>query len=133
MSDLKKLQRDVKATQNEFKKKFIVNDERFNKIFQEDAEDKRKYAEYNKDNNEATDESIESEIIPRKIYNNPTEMTEDLGVDMKNLVFDVLKMIADRKNPLPFIMSDQKKQFSFAILLCILGGLMLFFSNLMRE
>jgi hypothetical protein len=32
------------------------------------------------------DESIETEILPRKIYNNPAEMTEDLGVDMKNLV-----------------------------------------------
>jgi hypothetical protein len=159
MSDLKKLQRDVKFSQSDFQKRFQANDElrksktkaekrnilpldeyrqkfiekdkRFNKIFEEDAEIKRKYAEYNKD--EATDESIDTETLPRKIYNNPTEMTEDLGVDMKNLVFDVLKMLANRENPLPFIMSDEKKQFSFAILLCIIGGLMLFFSNLMRE
>ena len=143
MSDLKKLQRDVKFSQSDFQKRFQANDElrksktkaekrnilpldeyrqkfiekdkRFNKIFEEDAEIKRKYAEYNKD--EATDESIDTETLPRKIYNNPTEMTEDLGVDMKNLVFDVLKMLANRENPLPFIMSDEKKQFSFAILL----------------
>jgi len=155
MSDLKKLKGDINKSQSDFqqrfragdearkekaaklitpqdiyRKKFIINDERFNRIFEEDAEDKRTYAEFNKDKPE--DESIDTETLPRKIYNNPTEMTEDLGVDMKNLVFDVLKMIADKKNPLPLIMSDEKKQFSFAMLLCIVGGLMLFFSNLMQ-
>jgi hypothetical protein len=129
--DVKRNSRRNKRPQDEYRNKFIVNDERFNKIFQEDAEDKRKYAEYKKD--KPIDESIETENVPRKIYNNPAEMTEDLGVDMKNLVFDVLKMLADRKNPLPFIMSDEKKQFSFAVLLCIVGGLMLFFSNLMQQ
>jgi hypothetical protein len=38
--------------------KFIENDKRFNKIFEEDAEIKRKYAEYNKD--EPNDESIDT-------------------------------------------------------------------------
>jgi hypothetical protein len=187
MSQLKKLKRDIRYTQNDFqkkfeendekinrqkefgyKKKFIVKDDVFNKMFKQETEEDREYVDYNKvksidkfvdtetplipSNSEArriysnsegrsfynsetssNPNKTETGSLSNKNYNNSTDMTEDLGVDIKNLVFDILKMLADRKNPLPFIMNDERKQFSFAILLCISGGLMLFFSNLMRE
>ena len=40
-------------------------------------------------------------------------------------------MLVNKQNPIPYIMSNDRIQFTFAILVLLLGGLILFLSNLM--
>jgi hypothetical protein len=56
---------------------------------------------------------------------------DDLGINMKDLFFDILEMLVNKQNPVPYIMSTDRIQFTFAIMVLLLGGLMLFLSNLM--
>ena len=69
-----------------------------------------------------------NEIEPKYLHR---KYTEDLGVNMKNLFFEMLEMLADGKNPIPYVMTDPNKQFAFSVMILIIGVLMLFFSNLM--
>lgn len=69
-----------------------------------------------------------NEIEPKYLHR---KYTEDLGVNIKNLFFEMLEMLANGKNPVPYAMSDPNKQFAFSVMILIIGVLMLFFSNLM--
>jgi len=62
---------------------------------------------------------------------NSRKYTEDLGINIKNLFFQILEMSANGKNPMPYIMNNSKNQFLFAVMIIIIGMLLLFFSNLM--
>lgn len=111
MSQLKNLEGSIKNN-NRFNQKFIKSD---SLIEQEEEAAKRimkikKNIEFEDDN---------------------TNMTEDLGINMKNLFFKILEMLADRENPIPYIMANSKRQFTFAIMVICNGGLLMFFSNLM--
>lgn len=69
-----------------------------------------------------------NEIEPKYLHR---KYTEDLGINIKNLFFEMLEMLANGKNPVPYAMSDPNKQFAFSVMILIIGVLMLFFSNLM--
>jgi len=69
-----------------------------------------------------------NEIEPKYLHR---KYTEDLGINMKNLFFEMLEMLADGKNPVPYAMSEPNKQFAFSVMILMIGVLMLFFSNLM--
>ena len=51
--------------------------------------------------------------------------------NMRDLFFQVMELLIDRKNPIPFIFASETRQFSFAILLVLIGTILLLFSNLM--
>ena len=61
----------------------------------------------------------------------PRKYTDDLGINMKNLFFEILEMLSNGMNPLPYIMDDSNRQFTFAVLTIMVGVLFMFFSNLM--
>ena len=69
-----------------------------------------------------------NEIEPKYLHR---KYTEDLGVNIKNLFFEMLEMLANGKNPVPYAMSEPNKQFAFSVMILMIGVLMLFFSNLM--
>jgi hypothetical protein len=69
-----------------------------------------------------------NEIEPKYLHR---KYTEDLGINIKNLFFEMLEMLANGNNPIPYVMSDPNKQFAFSVMILIIGVLMLFFSNLM--
>jgi hypothetical protein len=108
MSQLKKLQRDQKFNPDEFNKKF-----------------------------EEADSVVENEKITKKevpiVEETPFNLsyTQDLGVNIKNLFFEILEILMNKQNPIPYIVENEKRQFLFAIMILIIGGLLLFWSNLM--
>lgn len=56
---------------------------------------------------------------------------EDIIINIREMFYKSLEMLIDKQNPIPYILSSPDRQFSFAILLIVLGSLMLLFSNLM--
>lgn len=104
MSQLKKLERDQKFNTDEFNKKF-----------------------------EEIDTNIKKpEFITEKELEN-INYIEDLGINIKNLFFEILEILMNKKNPIPYIMENEKRQFLFAIMVLIIGGLLLFWSNLIYQ
>lgn len=114
---------------------------KFNKAFEEQDRNVMNESEYSVTPSDSLSLSIgqnidsntllmndKNEVEPKYIHK---KYTEDLGINIKNLFFEILEMLANGKNPLPYIMNDANKQFSFAVMILILGVLMLFFSNLM--
>ena len=69
-----------------------------------------------------------NEVEPKYLHR---KYTEDLGINIKNLFFEMLEMLADGKNPVSYAMSEPNKQFAFSVMILMIGVLMLFFSNLM--
>lgn len=62
---------------------------------------------------------------------NPRDYTEDLGINLKNLFFDILDMLSKGINPIPYVMDSPGKQFTFGVLILGIGVLLMFFSNMM--
>lgn len=102
MSQLKKLEREQKFNPDEFNKKF-----------------------------EEADMIIHDEgsINHQKIQEN-INYTENFGINMKNLFFEILKILINKKNPIPYIMDNEKRVFLVSMMILIIGILLLFWSNL---
>ena len=104
MSQLKKLERDQKFNTDEFNKKF-----------------------------EEIDTNIKKpEFITEKELEN-INYTNEIGINIKNLFFEILEILMNKKNPIPYIIENEKRQFLFAIMILIIGGLLLFWSNLIYQ
>jgi len=112
MSQLKRLEGDVKFNPTTFNNRFVAADVLAKQEQEQEQEQK-----------------------DIKIINNveeiPLTMTDDLGIDMKNLFFKILELLADSQNPIPYIMNSSRNQFVFAVMIISVGGLLMFFSNLM--
>lgn len=111
MSQLKKLERDKKTNFDRFNQKFLESDS----LIEQEQEAAKKIMKIKK--------NVE--------FEDDDNMIDDLGINMKNLFFTILEMLADKKNPIPYIMDNSKRQFTFAIMIISIGGLLMFFSNLM--
>ena len=123
MSQLKKLEGKQNYAADEFNMNFIKRDK----------EMKSKSASESDTESESNTESDSEENSNSKIdlgIDTNTKM-DDLGIDIKNLFFKLLEILANGENPIPFIMSNSRNQFVFAIMIITIGGLMLFLSNLM--
>lgn len=106
MSQLKKLEREQNFNVSEFNKTFEEN-------------------EINQEINQEIKQEIKQEIPENLSY------TNDLGINIKNLFFEILEILMNKENPIPYIMENEKRQFYFAIMILLIGGLLLFWSNLM--
>lgn len=56
---------------------------------------------------------------------------ENIIIDIRNLFFQVLDILENGENPLPFIFVSDKRVFSFSLFLIIFGTLLLLLSSLM--
>ncbi len=99
----------------------------FNKTF----EDADYQAEQTNKLNSSQDMGKSDEIIDSKLPHK--KPVEDLIVNIRNLFYEILEMLIDKKNPLPLIFSSPDRHFAFSILLIIIGTLLLLFSNLMMS
>ena len=70
---------------------------------------------------------IQYEILPHK------QPIEDTIIDIRNVFFQVLNLIEEKQNPIPYIYSSGKRQFSFSLFLIIFGTLLLLLSTLMKS
>jgi len=55
----------------------------------------------------------------------------EIIVNMRDLFFHVMELLIDKKNPIPYIFSSETRQFTFSILLVLIGTILLLFSNVM--
>lgn len=70
---------------------------------------------------------FESEFIPHK------QPIENIIIDIRDVFFQILNLIEDKQNPIPYIYSSNKRQFSFSLFLIIFGSLLLLLSSLMKS
>jgi len=102
MSQLKMLERDQKFNVDEFNKKFEESD------------------------------LINKDIPQQNIINKEIKQELEQNVIMiKNLFFEILELLVDFKNPIPYILANERREFNFAIIILLIGLLLLFFSNLL--
>jgi phosphoribosyl-ATP pyrophosphohydrolase len=73
------------------------------------------------------EEDLEIIVSPHK------QPVENIILNIRDLFFQVLSLIEDRENPIPFIFASDKRQFSFALFLIIFGTLLLLLSSLMKS
>lgn len=104
MSQLKMLERDQKFNVDEFNKKFEESD-----LINKDIP--------------------QQNIIIKEIKQ---EIKQEENIIMfKNLFFKILELLVDFKNPIPYILENEQREFYFAIMILLIGILLLFFSNLL--
>ena len=118
MSQLQKLERDLK-----------FNVDEFNKYFEKKDLINKQRQELNLINKEIEQNIINQEIIQKKSDN--LFFFEDLVINIKNLFFEILELLLDFKNPIPYILENEKREFEFAIMILLIGILLLFLSNLL--
>jgi len=95
----------------------------FNKKFEENEKTKKLVlVQKNLDDND-----IEIVTLPHK------EPVEKIILDIRDLFFQILNILENQENPIPYIFSSDKRQFSFALFLIIFGTLLLLLSSLMKS
>jgi hypothetical protein len=91
----------------------------FNKVFEE----KRNKNDYSIVN--VYDDDV-IELIP--IHKRTIEY---IIIHTRELFYNCLKMLSNKKNPLPYVMETEERKFSFSLFLIVMGMLLLLFSALM--
>jgi hypothetical protein len=105
---------DVKFDPTNFNKNFELNE-------QKNSKEKKKKIEV------TTDIGVQYELLPHK------QPIENLILDIRDTFFQVLNLVEDKQNPIPYIYSSSKRQFSFSLFLIIFGTLLLLLSSLMKS
>lgn len=103
---------DIKFDPTGFNKKFEANDIKTNS-----AQKKNFMPEI----------SVQYDLPPHK------QPIEDLIIDIRDVFFQTLNLLEDKQNPIPYIYSSNKRQFSFSLFLIIFGTLLLLLSSLMKS
>ena len=80
----------------------------------------------------------EKEINRQDMYNSkellPHQRSiESIVYDIRVVFLKVLEIALNKENPLPYILSENKTQFSFCLIVIILGILLLLISNIMSN
>ena len=105
MSEQHKLERDLK-----------FNVDEFNKYFEKKDLINKQRQELNLINKEIEQNK---EIIQKKSDN--LFFFEDLVINIKNLFFEILELLLDFKNPIPYILENEKREFEFAVMILLIG------------
>jgi len=71
-------------------------------------------------------ETEPKEVLPHQ------KSIEELVYDMRIVFFKVLEISLNKQNPISYILSESKNQFSFCLIIIIIGILMLLISNLLK-
>jgi hypothetical protein len=82
---------------------------------------------------EANNKINKNTISEKKNYNTHILYhSDDIILGLKDIIYILLDFLNNKKNPLPFIFSNEKYQLLFALLLIISGTIILLFSNILR-
>jgi len=102
----------------------VSNQKKFNSDFDKNDIDINKNINLNK--------SFRGDI--EKIILMPHQQTvENIIINIRDLIFIIIDMLENQKNPLPFILSSDTRIFSFSLFLIIFGTLMLLLASLMQS
>ena len=58
---------------------------------------------------------------------------QDIIVNIREMFYDILELLINKKNPIPFVVSSPDRFFACGVFLFIFGSLLLLFSNLMKS
>jgi len=115
MTSIAKTNQNVKFDPTKFNKSFEANDIKNNKV----------------NNNlimvEKNLNDVEIIILPHK------EPIENVILNIRDLFFQILNLVEEKENPLPYIFSSDKRQFAFSLFLIIFGTLLLLLASLMKS
>jgi hypothetical protein len=92
-------------------------------------------------NFEANDKKKSNLILAEKNLDNDVEIinkphkepVEKIILNIRDLFFQILNLVEEKENPLPYIFSSDKRQFAFSLFLIIFGTLLLLLSTLMKS
>ena len=117
MTNVAKTYQNIKFDPTNFNKKFLESEQSMEK--------------QNKLNNNLV--QIDNDIV---LSNNDLmphkQPVENIILNIRDLFFQILDLVENKENPLPFIFASDKRQFSFALFLIIFGTLLLL-STLMQS
>jgi len=78
-----------------------------------------------------------SEVLKQKINTSVTlphqRKLEEIIFDARTLFFKLLEMLLNKENPIPLILSSDKNQLAFCVIVITIGVLMLLVSNLLKD
>jgi hypothetical protein len=57
---------------------------------------------------------------------------EDIIISIKDVFYKIMELLFNRENPIEYILSTPDRYFAFSLLLIIIGGLLLLFSNILN-
>jgi hypothetical protein len=89
----------------------------------------KKFLKEDKKRNQETEQEMIHEIKTKLLPHQ--KPFEDIIVNIRDILYYSLELLAEKKNPIPFLFSTPDRFFSFSIFLLILGTMLLLFSNLM--
>ena len=102
-------------------KKNYVDQNQFNKKFQQN----------NKKKQQTVDTVLPSQqniiLLPHK------QNIEYIILNIRDMIFIIIEMLENQKNPIPYIFSSDRRIFIFSLLLIIFGTLMLLLASLMKS
>ena len=105
---------DVKFDPTNFNKNFELNE--------------KKNKQINNNNNIHNDNTgLDYDLPPHK------QPVENIIIDIRDVFFQVLNLLEDKQNPIQYIYSSKKRQFSFSLFLIIFGTLLLLLATLMKS
>lgn len=113
MTNVAKTYQNIKFDPTNFNKKFLESEQRINK-------------QTNLNNNLIQSDN-DIVLLPHK------QPIENIILNIRDLFFQILDLIENKENPLPFIFASDKRQFSFALFLIIFGTLLLLLATLMQS
>lgn len=73
-----------------------------------------------------TDETVNIKLPHKKPI-------EDIIITIRELLYHILELLIDKKNPIPYIISSPDRIFAFTLLLLVIGAVLLLLSNLMKS
>jgi hypothetical protein len=114
MTSVAKTNQNIKFDPTNFNKQFLENEIIINK--QATKQDFMK-----------TSMNNDIILLPHK------EPIENIILNIRDLFFQILDLLENKENPIPFIFLSEKRQFSFALFLIIFGTLLLLLSTLMQS
>ena len=117
-------QNTTNKSDRELGNKFDIK--QFNKKFDENdkiIEEERQFIK--SDDNNKYDEIIENKLPHEKSI-------EDIIISIKDMFYKIMELLLNIQHQMEYIFSTPDRHFAFALLLIIIGGLLLLFSNILN-
>ena len=111
-----------------FNKQFNKINDNINKRFEENANKIKKEFSQDNSNDMTIQDDIKSDVLlPHQ------RSIEDNIIIIRETFFHILELLANKKNPIPYISSSPDRFFAVSLTMIILGTVFLLLSNLMKS
>ena len=98
-----------------------------NKMFEENEKKIESEQQFEiSDDNDRVDEIVDKNLPHKK-------PVEDIILNIRELIYKIIELIINCKNPIPYIFSTPDRQFAFTVLIIIIGVTFLFLSNILKS